>query len=65
MLDVEIVIIKSIRSSNKSLPSDWYELSKLRDLVNPLQMLGAKENLSQKYADLKDIILNTLAYFGY
>ncbi|MDU1412680.1 MAG: aminoglycoside phosphotransferase family protein [Clostridium sp.] len=52
-------------SSNKSLPSDWYELSKLRDLVNPLQMLGAKENLSQKYADLKDIILNTLAYFGY
>lgn len=52
-------------SSNRSLPSDWYELSKLRDLVNPLQMLGAKENLPQKYSDLKDIVLNTLAFFGY
>lgn len=52
-------------SSKKSLPSDWYELSKLRDLVNPLQMLGSKENLPQKYTDLKDIVLNTLAFFGY
>ena len=47
------------------MPSDWYQLSKLRDLVNPLQMLGAKENLPQKYADLKNIVLNTLAFFGY
>lgn len=52
-------------SSKRSLPSDWYELSKLRDLVNPLQMLGAKENLPQKYTDLKNIVLNTLAFFGY
>lgn len=52
-------------SSNKNLPSNWYELSKLRDLVNPLQMLGAKENLPQKYIDLKNIVLNTLIFFGY
>jgi thiamine kinase-like enzyme len=52
-------------SSNRILPSDWYELSKLRDLVNPLQMLGAKENLPQKYTDLKNIVLNTLVFFGY
>lgn len=52
-------------SSKKTLPSNWYELSKLRDLVNPLQMIGAKEDLPQKYADLKNIILNTLVFFGY
>lgn len=52
-------------SSNRILPSNWYELSKLRDLVNPLQMLSAKENLPEKYIDLKNIVLNTLMFFGY
>ncbi|MBD7911588.1 phosphotransferase [Clostridium cibarium] len=52
-------------SSNRVLPSNWYGLSKLRDLVNPLQMLGAKENLPQKYIDLKNIVLNILVFFGY
>ncbi len=51
--------------SKKDLPYNWYELSKLRDLVNPLQMLGARENLPRKYSDLKDIVLKTLAFFGY
>lgn len=51
--------------SEKDLPYNWYELSKLRDLVNPLQMLGARENLPRKYNDLKDIVLGTLAFFGY
>lgn len=51
--------------SKRTLPSNWYELSKLRDLVNPLQMLGAKENLPQKYTDLKNIILDSLVLFGY
>lgn len=51
--------------SKKDLPYNWYELSKLRDLVNPLQMLGARENLPRKYNDLKDIVLGTLAFFGY
>lgn len=53
------------RSSHRQLPPDWYKLSKLLDLVNPLQMLGAKENLPQKYADLKNLIVNTLDFFGY
>lgn len=52
-------------SSNRILPPDWYELSKLRDLINPLQMLGAKENLPQKYSDLINLVLNTLTFFGY
>ena len=53
------------RYANKKLPSNWYELSKLRDLINPLQMLGDTENCPQKYADLKNIILSTLAYLNY
>lgn len=51
--------------AKRTLPANWYELSKLRDLVNPLQMLGAKENLPQKYTDLKNLILDTLVFFGY
>lgn len=53
------------RNSSKTLPSDWYELSKLRDLINPLQMLGAKENLPQKYMDLKKLVIDTCNFFGY
>lgn len=45
------------------MPSDWYELSKLTNLVSQLQMLGAKENLQQKYTDLKYIVLNIMAFF--
>lgn len=51
--------------SKRSLPSNWYELSKLRDLINPLQMLGEKENLPEKYFDLKNLILDSLNLFGY
>ncbi|MGD7022256.1 aminoglycoside phosphotransferase family protein [Rossellomorea vietnamensis] len=49
----------------RSLPADWYELSKLRDLVNPLQMLGAKGSRPNKYRDLKEIIKGTVLFFDY
>jgi len=48
-----------------SLPRDWYELSRLRDLVNPLQMMGDKAEMPLKYHDLKNIILDTLELLGY
>ncbi len=51
--------------SNIKLPMNWYELSKLRDLVNPLQMLGANENLPKKYMDLKSLVIDTCNFFGY
>lgn len=51
--------------AKKSLPSNWYELSKLRDLANPLQMLGGAEELPEKYKDLKNLIIDTLKYFRY
>lgn len=51
--------------SKRKLPENWYELSKLRELINPLQMLGGKEMLPRKYEDLKSLILQTLDWFGY
>ncbi len=47
------------------LPPNWYNLAKLRDLINPLQMLGTKQNLPHKFKDLLNIINNTLNYFKY
>jgi thiamine kinase-like enzyme len=47
------------------LPFHWFALSKLRDLVNPLQMISAKEEAPHKYEDLKYLIYDTLEYFGY
>ncbi|WP_202708866.1 aminoglycoside phosphotransferase family protein [Sporosalibacterium faouarense] len=47
------------------LPRNWYDLSKLRDLVNPLQMIGSNRELPQKFRDLKGIVIDTLEYFGY
>lgn len=51
--------------SDRKLRSNWYALSKLRDLVNPLQMLGTEGEQPNKDTDLIEIILGTLNYFGY
>lgn len=53
------------RYANWRLPRDWAELSMLRDLVNPLQMLVAAEEQPAKNADLLKIILETVRHFGY
>ena len=54
------------RIAKRRLPKYWYQLSKLRDLVNPLQMIGAsEENYPIKYADFNKQIQQTLAYLGY
>jgi thiamine kinase-like enzyme len=46
------------------LPRNWYCLSKLRDLINPLQMLGATEEQPKKEADLVNLVIDTLDYFN-
>lgn len=51
--------------SEVKLPKGWFDLAKLRDLVNPLQMLGDDANAPRKYEDLKKIVIETLEYFGY
>lgn len=51
--------------ANIRLPKNWFDLSKLRDLVNPLQMIGTEKDMPEKFKDLKEIVLSTLKYFGY
>ena len=51
--------------SRFDLPENWYELAKLRDLINPLQMLGAEGEAPIKYRDLRNIVIKTLIFFGF
>lgn len=46
-----------------SLPHNWYSLSKLRDLVNPLQMLCTAQEQPKKEKDLINLVKDTLNYF--
>lgn len=45
------------------LPENWYDLSKLRDLINPVQMLGNKNIGVNKNRALQKLIIDTLTYF--
>lgn len=51
--------------SKVKLPYNWFELAKLRDLINPLQLLGDKEDSPNKYRDLKHLVNKTMAFFNY
>lgn len=50
-------------NANIKLPDNWYDLSKLRDLINPIQMLGNKNIGVNKNRALKELIVSTLNYF--
>lgn len=53
----EKLFIDSYNTTIKNkLPEDYKELAKLRDLVNPLQMLNSKHDLHNKDRDLINII---------
>lgn len=62
---INIFAEKYNETSKFNLPENWYELSKLRDLVNPLQMLGSEAEAPIKYRDLKNIVMKTLNLFGF
>lgn len=47
------------------LPDNWLSLCILRDLVNPLQMIGTNEECPHKFDDLKNIVIDILGYFNY
>lgn len=46
------------------LPDNWFQLAKLRDLVNLLQMMGGRQEQPRKQQDLREVILDTLDIFG-
>lgn len=49
--------------SSYELMTDWYKISKMRDLVNMIQLINGKEDLPNKYATLKMITDNILKLF--
>lgn len=51
--------------ANRKLPDNWFELSLFRDLVNPLQLLSSNQEAPFRNSDLRNIIIETLAYWGY
>lgn len=50
-------------SINK-LPHNWFELAKLRDLINLLQMLSFNKDMPNRYSESKKLILNTINFFS-
>lgn len=53
-----------LEESVVKIPDNWYQLSKLRDLVNLLQMINAEGDLPQKYMDVKCLISQIAYNYG-
>ena len=51
------------KHSSYKLITDWYKVSKLRDLVNLMQLINAEEHMPNKYTSIRAIIVNTLRQF--
>lgn len=51
------------KNSTHMLINDWYKISKLRDLVSLIQLINTKEDMPNKYACIKTIVVNTLEQF--
>jgi thiamine kinase-like enzyme len=49
----------------RKLPDNWYELSIVRDLINPLQLLSSNHEATYRNSDLINIIKGTLDYWEY
>ena len=45
------------------LPENWYELARLRDLVNLLQLISSDQELPNYHMTLKNLIIETLDFF--
>ncbi len=54
--DKELFVETYNSFASRKLPSNWYLLSRLRDLVNPLQLLGSVEKKQQQEIDLLRVI---------
>lgn len=51
------------KSSDYKLIKDWYKISKLRDLTNLIQLINASEDMPNKYANIKVLVVNMLKEF--
>jgi|GEM_PF-615552 len=48
------------KNSSYKLTEDWYEISKLRDLANLIQLINGEGNMPNKYSNIKNIIINNI-----
>ena len=48
------------KNSDYKLEDDWYKISKLRDLINLIQLMDGEENMPNKYSNIKNIIINNI-----
>ena len=51
------------KSSDYKLIKDWYRISKLRDLTNLIQLINTDEEMPNKYAHIKVLVVNILKQF--
>ena len=54
--DRKLLAIVYNNFARKKIPANWYSLSRLRDLINPLQMLGSVEKKLQQEVDLLKVV---------
>jgi aminoglycoside phosphotransferase (APT) family kinase protein len=60
---IEVFEEEYINNSSYKLFNDWYKISKLRDLVNLIQLIDRKEDMPKKYTSIKGIVDNALKEF--
>lgn len=48
------------KKSDYVLPDNWYKLSRIRDLANLIQLMGFKEEMPNKYKEIKNIIIKLI-----
>ena len=48
------------KNSDYKLVKDWYKISKIRDLINLIQLIDGEENMPNKYTNIKNIIINNI-----
>lgn len=50
------------KSSDYELMNNWYKISRLRDLINLIQLISADEDMPNKYKNIRDIIIRDIRY---
>ncbi|BCZ49341.1 hypothetical protein psyc5s11_54080 [Clostridium gelidum] len=48
------------KNSDYKLEKNWYKISKLRDLVNLIQIINGEEDMPNKYSNIKNIVINNI-----
>lgn len=51
------------KNSDYKLNSNWHKISKLRDLINLIQLIDTKDDMPKKHAHIKRIVIRTIKEF--